>query len=163
MRRDLLLAALLAPLALAQAGCGVSDSRYKAALDQVARRDAEAKAAHAQAEALAGKVAALERRLEEAERARRAAAADAATHRAEAAALGEARARLEADLDAALAESHRAAARLAEVAGNAAEPWRPRACSPLGALLREAGLCAFDGGREPGPVLVGGAEPAPVP
>ncbi len=153
MRRHATLAALLVPLALA--GCGVSDTRYKAALDQVAQRAKEAEAEKARADALATRVAKLEERVLEAERARRAATAEAAAHQARAEARAAAAARLESELDAALAESHRVAARLAE-ATDAGGPWATRACSPLGAVLRSAGLCAV----EAGPALVSDSAPA---
>ena len=141
MRRALL--PLLLPLALS--ACGVSDTRYKEALDQVALQAEAAKAERRRADALAHRVEHLEQRVAEAERARRVLSAEAAARQAKVEALVAARARLESDLDLAIAEAHRAQSRLIEARPGDPEaaPWIDPA-GPVGAhalLLRSAGLC----------------------
>jgi hypothetical protein len=152
---------LLLPLAasLLLAGCG-DDSRYKAALDQVAHQAREAQAQRERADALAGRVEHLEKRVAEAERARRALSAEAAAERARAAAQAATRARLESELDEAIADAHRAQARLMELRPDEAAPWLDPS-GPVGAhalLLRSAGLCVRP--PEPEPALAGGGGPA---
>jgi septal ring factor EnvC (AmiA/AmiB activator) len=163
MRRALL--SLLAPLAasLLLAACGVSDGRYKEALDQVALQAREAKAQRQRADALAGRVEHLEQRVAEAERARRALSAEAAASRARAETLAAARVRLESELDVAIAEAHRAQARLTELSPGEAEvaPWLDPS-GPVGAhaaLLRSAGLCV----QAPRTAQVSGSAPAAAP
>jgi len=158
MRRALL--SLLVPLALT--ACGVSDGRYKEALDQVAVQAKAAQAQRQRADALASRVEHLERRVVEAERARRALSAEAAVHRERADALAAVRARLESELDLAIAEAHRAQARLLDLrpGGEEAVPW-PDPTGPVGAhaaLLRSAGLCL----QAPGSGLVSDSAPAPA-
>lgn len=151
---------LLVPVALA--GCGVSDTRYKEALDQVALQARAAQAERQRADALAHRVEHLEQRVADAERARRALSAEVAAHQARLAALQAARARLESDLDLAIAEAHRAQARLIEAGTGEVEgaPWLDPA-GPVGAhalLLRSAGLCL----QPPRTAMVSGSDPAPA-
>jgi hypothetical protein len=161
MRRALL--PLLIPLSVSiLSACGVSDSRYKEALDQVALQAEAAKAERKRADALAHRVEHLEQRVADAERARRALSAEAAAHQAKVEALVAARARLESDLDLAIAEAHRAQARLLEARPGEPEaaPWLDPA-GPVGAhamLLRSAGLCL----QPPAPALVSDSGPAPA-
>lgn len=160
MRRAPRLLPSLLAATLLLAGCG-DDRRYKAALDQVALQASAAQAQRERADALAGRVEHLERRVAEAERARRALSAEAAAERARAAAQAAARARLESELDEAIADAHRAQARLLELRPDGeAAPWLDPS-GPVGAhalLLRSAGLCL----QPPGAALLSGSAPGPA-